>query len=301
MTLLQLSVIALIQGITEFLPVSSSGHLRLVPLVTGWPDQGLTIDIAVHVGTLGAVIVYFWRDLWAMLVGLLHLTRGRTQPAARLAGHLIIATVPVVIAGAVLLRYGYERRALGLARDRSGGLDDGRIRRGTAARRPARHDLEAGRAHERRSALFIGLAQVLALVPGTSRAGITMTAARMLGFERAEAARFALLMSVPTIIASAAASGWRVYDAGDVALGLDAAIAAGLAFIAALIAIAAMMRWLRRARFTPFVVYPCRLRRGDPDVVLWLGLAFRRGGPHARHGGGSGAGSSARPIPRTPA
>ena len=272
MPLLQLSVIALIQGITEFLPVSSSAHLRLVPLVTGWPDQGLTIDVAVHVGTLGAVIVYFWRDLWAMLLALLHLARGRTQPAARLAGHLIIATVPVVIAGAVLLRYGYESGALSGLRGievvgwTMAGFGIALLladRLGMTLRRI--EHMTGG------NALFIGLAQVLALVPGTSRAGITMTAARMLGFERAEAARFALLMSVPTIIAAAAASGWRVCDAGDVALGLDAAIAAALAFIAALIAIAAMMRWLRRARFTPFVVY--RVALGAAILVWFYGLA----------------------------
>jgi undecaprenyl-diphosphatase len=270
-TLLQLSVIALIQGITEFLPVSSSGHLRLVPLMTGWPDQGLTIDIAVHVGTLGAVIVYFWRDMWAMLVGLLHLVRGHTQPATRLAGHLVISTVPVVIAGAVVLHYGYESGALARLRgiDVVGWTMAGfgialllADRLGMTLRRV--EHMSGG------SALFIGLAQVLALVPGTSRAGITMTAARMLGLERADAARFSLLMSVPTIIASAAASSWRVYETGNMALGIDAAIAAGLAFIAALIAIALMMRWLRRARFTPFVVY--RVALGAAILIWFYGL-----------------------------
>ena len=115
------------------------------------------------------------------------------------------------------------------------------------------------------AALAIGLAQVLALIPGTSRSGITMTAARFLGFERAEAARFSLLLAIPTIIAAGAAEGREVYLAGDLALGADAVLAAGLSFAFAFLAIAVMMRWLARATFTPFVVY---------RVVLGLGLLY---------------------------
>ena len=105
MPVLHIAVLALVQGITEFLPVSSSGHLILVPAVTGWADQGLVIDVAVHVGTLGAVMLYFYRDLWAMVVGLARLTTGRDDPAARLAGFLVLGTVPVVIAGFLVNRY----------------------------------------------------------------------------------------------------------------------------------------------------------------------------------------------------
>ena len=99
MSVLHIVVLALVQGLTEFLPISSSGHLILVPALTGWPDQGLIIDVAVHVGTLGAVVVYFWRDLWAMVLGLGRLTTGHPDAGARLAGYLVIATVPVLIAG----------------------------------------------------------------------------------------------------------------------------------------------------------------------------------------------------------
>ena len=92
-------VLALIQGITEFLPVSSSGHLVLVPIFSGWPDQGLIIDVAVHVGTLAAVVLYFWRDLFAMLNGLVMILRGRNDPYARIAGLLVLGTVPVFMVG----------------------------------------------------------------------------------------------------------------------------------------------------------------------------------------------------------
>ena len=105
MTLLQLCVIAVVQGITEFLPISSSAHLRLIPLLSDWPDQGLAIDVAVHVGTLFAVIAYLWRDCLAMLAGLTRPGAGMSDPGLRMIVHLIVATIPVVIAGFVLSTY----------------------------------------------------------------------------------------------------------------------------------------------------------------------------------------------------
>jgi undecaprenyl-diphosphatase len=97
--LIQIVVLALVQGITEFLPISSSAHLILVPALTGWQDQGLVLDVAVHVGTLGAVVLYFYRDLWAMGRGLARLVAGDRSPAAALVGKLAVATLPVVVAG----------------------------------------------------------------------------------------------------------------------------------------------------------------------------------------------------------
>ena len=268
MTTLQLTILAIVQGITEFLPVSSSGHLRLVPHLTGWPDQGLAIDIAVHLGSLGAVVIYFWRDVLAMVVGVVAILRRRGGPAALLVGHLVIATLPIVVVGAVLLRYGYDGGELaGLRGIELVGwtmLGFGLVllaadRLGMTIRRI--EHMRVG------SAVVIGLAQVLALVPGTSRAGITMTAARMLGFERWEAARFSLLMSVPAIIASATPSAVGIYRSGPSALGVEAALAAVLSFAAALVAIAVMMRWLKRARLTPFVVY--RVLLGGA-ILVWF-------------------------------
>jgi undecaprenyl-diphosphatase len=116
-------------------------------------------------------------------------------------------------------------------------------------------------------ALVIGVAQVLALIPGTSRSGITMTAARMLGYERAEAARFSMLLSIPTILAAGLLIALDLYEAGDVRLTRDALIAGGLAFLTALVAIVAMMGWLKRASFTPFVLYRIALGGG---LLVWL-------------------------------
>ncbi|MEQ9814387.1 MAG: undecaprenyl-diphosphate phosphatase [Azospirillaceae bacterium] len=251
MPFLHLLVLALVQGITEFLPISSSAHLVLVPYLTGWADQGLVIDVAVHVGTLGAVLIYFWRDVLAVLVGLGRLATGRRTPGGRLALLLIVGTIPAVLAGFALHRYAptlfrsaeviawatlvfglllwlADRAALQIRRIEHLGWSD---------------------------AIIIGLAQCLAFIPGASRSGITMTAGRFLGMERAEAARFSMLLSIPTILGAGLLATLDLAEAGDVTLGLDAAIAAGLAFVSALVAIALLMAWLRRAGFAPFVVY----------------------------------------------
>lgn len=263
MTLVQILVLAALQGFTEFLPISSSGHLILVPVVTGWPDQGLAIDVAVHVGTLGAVILYLWRDVLEILKGLLELARGRLTYGARLFGYLVAATIPVVIAGFLLndLAGGISRNPEVIAWAMLGFgivlyVVDQRF---MTVKRMEHFNLGA--------AMLIGLSQVLALIPGTSRAGITMTAARMLGYERSDAARFSMLLSIPTIIGAGTLKGVEIYQSGDVALGLDALLSAVLALGFALIAIVVMMSWLRRASFTPFVVY--RVLLGG-FLLAWL-------------------------------
>jgi len=258
-----LALIALVQGITEFLPISSSGHLILVPVLSDRADQGLLIDVAVHVGTLGAVVAYLWRDIGRMLTGLWRASRGRGDPGLTLALQLILATLPLVGAGYALSRYGggVSRSAEVVAWATLGfglllWLAD---RIGMTVKRIEHMGYGA--------ALFIGLAQVLALIPGTSRSGITMTAARLLGYERSEAARFSMLMAIPAIIAAGSLAGFDLYETGDVRLTRDAVIAAGLAFAAALIAIAVMMSWLRRASFLPFVIYRILLGGG---LLYWI-------------------------------
>lgn len=263
LTLLHIIVLALVQGITEFLPISSSGHLNLVPALTGWRDQGLVIDIAVHVGTLAAVMIYFRRQFWSLARGFVYLLLGRREPEARLAFHILIATLPVIPAALLLRDYvatdfrenipliGWTTLGFGLllyAGDRLGL----RIRR-------VEHMTAGG-------AVIIGLFQMLAPIPGVSRSGITMTAARFLGYERLEAARFSLLLSMPVIIGAGAVAGFELSSAGDVSLRFDALLAMALAFLSALIAIALMMRWLRRASFTPFVIYRVCLGAG---LLLW--------------------------------
>jgi undecaprenyl-diphosphatase len=265
-SLTQIIVLAVVQGLTEFLPISSSGHLALVPMLTKWPDQGLPMDVAVHVGTMFAVVIYFWRDLWAMTVGLARFVRGKRDPAARLAIQIIVATIPVLAAAwafercvgdavRVMTVIGWTTLVYGIllyAADRAC-LTVKRVEHATYG-----------------DALIIGMAQILALVPGTSRSGITMTAARLLGYERPEAAKFSFLMSVPTIAAGGFWLILKLREANDTALTDDALAAMALAFATGFVAIAFMMRWLRRSSFTPFVIY--RLILGAVVLSLAYGL-----------------------------
>jgi undecaprenyl-diphosphatase len=254
-------VLAVVQGITEFLPISSSGHLILVPKLFCWPDQGLTLDVAAHVGTLVAVLIYFWRDVGNMAGGLIKLARGKRDSRARMVWLLLVASVPALGVGFVLDRWAGDA------------LRDDRIiaatlivfgillyladRLGLTVRRL--EHMTAG------SALAIGFFQCLAFIPGTSRSGITMTMARLMGYERKEAARFSFLLSIPTISAAGLYKGYQLWQDGDAAQIERAFLMAGFSAIAGFLAIAFMMYWLRRASFTPFVVY----RIGLGLILLW--------------------------------
>lgn len=265
MTVEQLILLAVVQGVTEFLPISSSGHLILVPHVTGATDQGPLIDVAMHVGTLGAVMLYLWRDIARMLAGLGRALRGRRDPGARLAVQLVLATLPLVAAGYAASRYlGDQLRSVEVIAWATLGF--GILlwvadRVGMTLRRVEHMSYGA--------ALLIGLSQVLALIPGTSRSGITMTVARLLAFERPDAARFSMLLAVPAIVAAGTLAGLDLWRAGDARLTTEALIAGGLSLVTALLAITAMMGWLRRASFLPFVLYRILLGGG---LLAWIHL-----------------------------
>ena len=271
MPLLHVLILAMVQGLTEFLPVSSSGHLVLTWEFfdfAGWPvpeeteRQRLILDVAVHLGSLGAVFVYFRRDVGTIITGLLALPRDRHSPDARLALHLLVASLPLMIVGYLLkdlmTEVSRDPTVIAWATLGFGLLLYVGDRRG-AVNRDVGSLTMAG-------ALAIGLAQVLALVPGTSRSGVTITAARFLGLERTEAARFSMLLAIPAILGATVLVGTDLLRLGDLRIGLDALVAIGLAFLTAWLAIAAMMAWLSRATFTPFVIY--RVILGV--ALLWL-------------------------------
>ncbi|MGD9864378.1 MAG: undecaprenyl-diphosphate phosphatase, partial [Pseudodonghicola sp.] len=242
MPILQLILIAVIQGITEFLPISSSGHLILLPGLTGLADQGQVIDVAVHVGTLGAVIVYFWRDVAEGLAGLPRLMRGKADtPGARLALGLVIATLPVVIVGLVLNLTGLSDAMRSITVIGWTMLIFGIVLYWADQTGPS---VKGAADWGVRDALIMGLWQAVALIPGTSRSGITITAGRQMGYTRSEAARLSMLMSIPTIAASGVLLGAEVAAKADVAAARDGAIAAGFAFVSALLALCLMMRLL---------------------------------------------------------
>lgn len=264
MSLLYLLILAVIQGITEFLPISSSGHLILLPELTGHADQGLVIDVAVHVGTLLAVILYFRRDVGLAVLGLGRLLRGRMDtPGAKLAFLLMVATVPVIVAGLVLKLTGLDAALRSIAVIGWTMLIFGIVlywadQTGPTTRRAEGWTL--------RDAITMGLWQAVALIPGTSRSGITITGARRLGYGREDAAKLSMLMSIPTIAASGTLLALDVAVQANVQAARDGAIAAGFAFVSALLALTLMMRLLRSVSFTPYVIYRAILG----VILLWI-------------------------------
>ncbi len=263
MDLLQLITLSLIQGITEFLPISSSAHLILVPLLTEWQDQGLAIDVAAHFGSLFAVVFYLRKDIARIvLAGLDSMAKKQiTNSDSRLFWYLAIASVPVLAAGFLLkdIVSTYLRNPLIIAYASIGfGLLLGYA------------DITGKRLRQinsinLRDAILIGLAQALALVPGTSRSGITMTVALMLGLDRTSAARFSFLLAVPIILAAGSYESLKLMqmDAGvDM---VSFIITALLSAISALLAIHVFIRFLDKVGMFPFVVY---------RVVLGVVLIF---------------------------
>jgi undecaprenyl-diphosphatase len=253
MNTLQAAVLGLVQGVTEFLPVSSTAHLRIVPALAGWADPGAAFTAVLQLGTLGAVIGFFIRDLARMIAAawaaLSHPAK-RDDPDARELLYLVAGTIPVAIVG-VLLKHFIEGAfrslwviavalvvvALALAvvewkASRRRGFDSIRLR----------------------DAVIIGCAQTLALVPGVSRSGITLLAAMALGLKRDAAARFSFLLSVPAVAAAGIFELPKVIRAHDIG-GLQLAVGLGVAFLSGYASIAWLLRFLRTRSTIPFVVY----------------------------------------------
>ena len=248
-----LILVALVQGITEFLPISSSGHLILISELSSAPDQGQAIDVAVHIGTLFAVVIFFWRDVSMGLAGVPRILTGRIDTqGSKLAFLLMIATIPAIAFGLILKVTGLSdamrsMTVIGWTMLLFGLLLWWADQRGTA------HKTDAD--WNTKDAIKMGLWQAVALIPGTSRSGICITAGRMLGYSRHDSAKLAMLMSIPTIVASGALLGAEVIATADAQTARDGAIAAAMSFAAALVALGVMMRLLRSVSFTPYVIY----------------------------------------------
>ncbi|MEM7236411.1 MAG: undecaprenyl-diphosphate phosphatase [Pseudomonadota bacterium] len=254
MDLLDIVALALIQGITEFLPISSSGHLILWPLLTGRPDQGVTMDVAVHLGTLAAVVIYFREDIGRLISGTEDVVRGRlTTPDARLTLLIGLATLPVIIVGLTLKKLELldalrSLEVIGWATLIGGVFLWIADRFGNEER--------SGESWTWQAAILMGLAQACAIVPGTSRSGACMTMARALGFNRVEGARLALLMAVPTILLAGLLETAGVIADGALTVGAELLLGAALSCVAAFGALWLMMRLFAGSwTMVPFVIY----------------------------------------------
>lgn len=264
MTLYHILILALIQGITEFLPISSSAHLILFPQLTGLQDQGVALDVAVHVGTLLAVMIYFRADVARVWRALPDLARGRLDSAgSRMAFLLLIATIPVILVGLVLEVTGLVNSMRSMAVIGWTMLGFGVVL--YAADKLGPEDRKA-EGWTLRDAIVLGLWQAVALIPGTSRSGSTITGARFLGFERHDAARLSMLMSIPTIIASGTLTALDLIGTANAQAAIDGAIGAAISFVAALVTLGLMMRFLSAVSFTPYVIY--RVLLGG--FLLWM-------------------------------
>ncbi len=281
MDVVQILILALVQALTEFLPISSSGHLVLASYFLGWEYQGIAFDLALHFGTLLAVLAYFRADLLDIARALLRWRQGQPLDALqRLGIGLGISTIPAVIvgatmgdAGALVLRHPLLIAANLILFGLLLGVADRRVSdAGTHATTDFVDDANAvfGRL-SLRQAFLIGCAQALAMVPGTSRSGITLTAGLFLGLTRAAAARYSFLMSVPVMILAIVHSLWEMRDASTPVAWGDFALGATVAGIAGIGVIHLFLGVIRRIGVTPFVIYRVLL---GVFIVCWY---FARG------------------------
>ncbi|MGB0843424.1 MAG: undecaprenyl-diphosphate phosphatase [Alphaproteobacteria bacterium] len=251
---------AVVQGITEFLPISSSAHLILV-----WnffdnvftPEQRLALDVALHVGTLLAVVAFFWKDVARLIKGGIDLLCFKATPERSEAIKILVATIPLILVGFLAkdLMVEVARAPIVIAFST--------IFFGILLWAGDYYGLQNPKSNTENDvqpislldAAFIGFMQIFALIPGTSRSGVTMTAARFRGISRVDAARFALLLSIPAILGAGTLSGIDLMKAGNLQVGYFALLSAGLAALVAYVAIWAMVTWLKTASFLPFVIY----------------------------------------------
>lgn len=251
MDTLQIIVLALVQGLTEFLPISSSAHLILVPILTGWDDQGLAFDVAVHVGTLAAVMIYFRKEIKQMFFAWVASLKGRHSEDSKLAWGVLIGTIPVGLTGLLFKSYISDnlRTELVIATttiifglllwyaDWSG------------KRNRDEHSLSW------KDIIIIGCAQAIALIPGTSRSGITITAGLMLGLTASAAARFSFLLSIPVIVLAGGVETLDYIKVANVGDMKDLIYGALISAFSAYLCIHFFLMLLERTGMTPFVIY----------------------------------------------
>ncbi|HBF39085.1 MAG TPA: undecaprenyl-diphosphatase UppP [Firmicutes bacterium] len=259
MTILQAFILGLAQGLGEFLPISSSAHLILIPWLFKWPDPGLPFDVALHIGTLLAVVAYFWRD-WLTLIR--HgLGKGFKTQEGKMFWYLVIASIPGAVAGMLL-----EKKAetifrspliIGIMLILMGVILFAADHLGSKRRESK--NISFGQS------LWIGISQGLAVIPGVSRSGITMSSGLFLGLTREGAARFSFLLSTPII---AGAGLLELKNLAGKMLNLPFMVGIVTSAVVGFLVIGFLLRWLRKSSFLPFVWY--RLLLGVGIIFLFL-------------------------------
>ena len=259
-----LIILAIIQGITEFIPVSSSAHLILFPNLISFDDQGLVIDVAVHFGSLLAVCIYLWKEILYMFTGSIFINVYNFS-RYRLLMLILIGSLPLVFVGYLINMYNFSwLRSINtiawctLIFGIFLYLSDNFFLR---VRKLKDIDLK--------SSLIIGMFQILAFLPGTSRSGIVITISRILGFDRPTALRFSLLLSIPAILGATFLKLFEVYTIGDLQLGKAFIFSCSISFVFSFSSIFLMMSWIKFSTFTPFVIYRIFL-----GTILLLAIYF---------------------------
>ena len=278
MTLLHVFVLALIQGLTEFLPVSSSAHLIFPSHLLGWEDQGLAFDVAVHVGTLLAVVLYYLADIVKISTFTIEaVVKRKVSPIAKIGFCVIIGTLPVVIVGGLFEKtistvirdsidvIAYATIGFGLLLGLASYVNRRIVWRNIDNVQGARADSLRGLTYVQ--ALVIGFAQAIAIIPGTSRSGITMTAGLFLGLKAEAAARFSFLLSIPVILASGLFEILKLYKQETLELQWVNLILGGfISFAVALVVIHLFLKFIAKSGMALFVIY--RVLLGA--ILLWM-------------------------------
>ena len=263
MDFFQVIVLALLQGLTEFLPISSSAHLILPSQVLGWPDQGLAFDVGVHVGTLLAVLIYFRSDVTRLAFAWSGSLSGKHSADSKLAWFVGLATCPAIVAG-LFLNEMIDHHLRSMLVIAGTTMIFGVLLFLADWQRTEHRSIEA---LSLRDAVFIGIAQAVALIPGTSRSGITISAALMLGLNRQCAARFSFLLSIPVILGAGLLKTIDLIAMGDQAPWLMVLTGTAIAGFSAYCCIHLFLKWLDKIGMLPFVIY--RMLLGCFLLFLW--------------------------------
>lgn len=270
----QIAILSLVQGLTEFLPISSSAHLILVPYFANWPDQGIFFDVAVHFGTLLAVTLYFRKTLVSIAINwVASLFTKQSTPESKLGWQLIATTIPAVLVGLLFhdvvantlrspIVIGFTTVIFGLLLF----FSDRQSKHLHNIAVPSSAQPQAGLTWK--TVIFVGMAQALALIPGTSRSGVTMTACLFMGLTRENAARFSFLMSIPIILMATSYEGLRLIKEPINFSGQELILAVGIAFISAYFCIHYFLKLIQKIGMLPFTLY--RLLLGASIFLLFF-------------------------------